>query len=394
MGGGEEGLRITSLTLRNWRTFKNLHIPLGQRLIVVGPNASGKSNLLDAIRFLRDLALPGGGLQDAVASRGGISRVRCLFARNNNKGAVEICVTLGDDQDAEQWTYSVSFKGEKGGLNRPIITRELVKRGAVVIVDRPDGSDADDAEQLIQTRLEQISANKEFRDISTFLAETRYLHLVPQIIRDTTRAGDYRDDPFGGDFIARMNSVPTRTRDAWLQRITRSLQIAVPQFESLKVVTDSAGRPHLESRYTNWRTRAARQDETDLSDGTLRLIGLLWALVEVGRKGAPVLLEEPELSLHPAVVRVLPRVLAGAQRGTGAQVLLTTHSPDLLADEGVRPDEVLVLTPTDDGTTGTTLAADPEATTLLQSGLTVEEVARARSEPPGVEQLAWVKLAR
>lgn len=89
--------------------------------------------------------------------------------------------------------------------------------------------------------------------------------------------------------------------------------------------------------------------------GRLRLIGLLWSLVEVGRKGAPVLLEEPELSLHPAVVSLLPRVLTGARRGSGAQVLLTTHSPALLQDEGIRPDEVLVLTVNPDGTTGKTL---------------------------------------
>jgi hypothetical protein len=71
--------------LRNWRSFKNLDVALGQRLVVIGPNASGKSNLLDAVRFLRDLARPGGGLQDAIQRRGSLSRVRCLFARNNNK---------------------------------------------------------------------------------------------------------------------------------------------------------------------------------------------------------------------------------------------------------------------------------------------------------------------
>lgn len=69
-------MRITHLSLKNWRTFKNLDV--GQRLVVIGPNASGKPNLLDAVRFSRDLSSPGGGLQDAVASRGGLGRVRCL----------------------------------------------------------------------------------------------------------------------------------------------------------------------------------------------------------------------------------------------------------------------------------------------------------------------------
>lgn len=65
-------MRITNLTLRNWRNFKNLEVRMGERLIVVGPNASGKSNLLDSIRFLRDLSRDGGGLQSAIRSRGGV----------------------------------------------------------------------------------------------------------------------------------------------------------------------------------------------------------------------------------------------------------------------------------------------------------------------------------
>ncbi len=386
-------MRITSLTLRNWRTFKNLDVTIGDRLIVVGPNASGKSNLLDSIRFLRDLSRGGGGLQSAVRNRGGLSRVRCLFARNYNKGHVEITVTLGEDDDPKEWTYSISFNGEKGGLNRPIVARELVKHGDTVVIERPDSSDDADPERLIQTALEQISANKDFREIADFLAEARYLHLVPQIIRDASRAGDQRDDPFGGDFIPRMNRVSSKTRDSWLRRITAALQIAVPQFESLQIVTDTSGRPHLESRYKNWREKGSRQDESDFSDGTLRLIGLLWSLVEVGRKATPILLEEPELSLHPAVVSLLPRMLASAQRGSGAQILLTTHSPDLLDDEGIRPEEVLELEPTTDGTVGNTIDRIPEALAQFDDGISLADIVRTRSAPTGIERLAGINLA-
>lgn len=384
-------MRITRLTLRNWRTFKNLDVPVGQRLVVIGSNASGKSNLLDSIRFLRDIAVPGGGLQDAVRLRGGLSRVRCLFARNNHHGWVGITVVLGEGAD-DQWTYSLSFRSETRGLHRPVVAEEIVKRGEQVLLQRPDEDDDEDPERLTQTALEQISENKDFRAVGDFFAETRYLHLVPQVIRDASRAGDAVDDPFGGDFIARMNRVPPKTRDAWLRRVTAALQIAVPQFSSLDVKVDAAGRPHLESRYTNWRTSGARQDERDLSDGTLRLIGLLWSLVEVGRKGAPVLLEEPELSLHPAVIRMLPSVLARAQRSNGAQVLLTTHSPELLTDEGIRADEVLLLIPTADGTEGVILSSDPQAVKLIDSGLTVAEVALPQTEPPNIEALAQVNM--
>jgi len=387
-------VRITKLSLRNWRTFKNLDVEVGRRLIIIGPNASGKSNVLDSVRFLRDLARPGGGFQDAITSRGGVSRVRCLFARNNFKGRVGITAGLASDDGADAWEYSVAFTAERAGRHRPVIAHERVAHNGTVLLERPDDKDSDDPERLTQTALEQISENKAFRPVAEFLADTRYLHLVPQVIRDAARAGDALNDPFGGDFIARMNRVtPKTTKDAWMRRVTEALRLAVPQFSELTITVDPDGRPHLEGRYTNWRQDGARQDERDLSDGTLRLIGLLWSLVEVGRRGAAVLLEEPELSLHPAVIRTLPAVLARAQRSNGAQVILTTHSSELLSDDGVRADEVLLLNVTDDGTEGTLLSDDDAAGKLVEAGLSVAEVALPRTEPAGVGGLRAINLA-
>ena len=66
-------MRLTHLTLKNWRNFRSADFPARDRLFVVGANASGKSNLLDALRFLSEVASVGGGFQDAVASRGGMA---------------------------------------------------------------------------------------------------------------------------------------------------------------------------------------------------------------------------------------------------------------------------------------------------------------------------------
>jgi predicted ATPase len=79
-------MRVTRLRLMNWRNFKTIDIRLSERVLIFGPNASGKSNLLDALRFLRDLTTSPGGLQYAVESRGGIRRVRFLNARSFNSG--------------------------------------------------------------------------------------------------------------------------------------------------------------------------------------------------------------------------------------------------------------------------------------------------------------------
>lgn len=78
---------LSHIRLKNWRNFQALDVPLRNVTYVLGPNASGKSNMLDALRFLRDVSKrQGGGLQAAIAERGGISKAmlikvhRCRFS--------------------------------------------------------------------------------------------------------------------------------------------------------------------------------------------------------------------------------------------------------------------------------------------------------------------------
>ena len=74
-------MQFKHLKLSNWRNFTVVDVSLASRMFLVGPNASGKSNLLDPFRFLRDIVKAGGGFQKAVEDRGGVSSLRCLAAR-------------------------------------------------------------------------------------------------------------------------------------------------------------------------------------------------------------------------------------------------------------------------------------------------------------------------
>lgn len=381
-------MRVTHVRASNWRNFKSLDFPLEDRLFIVGPNASGKSNLLDLFRFLGDVAGAGGGLAAAFDKRGGLTKVRSLFARNHQKGRLIIDVRL---QDADAvWRYHLSVRGEKGGRNRPIVDAESVERNGEILLQRPDAADVADPERLTQTHLEQISANQSFRLLAEYFAKARYFQLVPQLIRDPSRLGGAPDDTYGSDFIAQMNAVQPRTQAAWLRRIQDALRAAVPEFESLKLEVDSAGRPHLVAGYRNWRDKPARQSEADFSDGTLRLIGLLWTLVSAPANGGVLLLEEPELSLNAAIVRTLPTVLAAAQRDRSMQVLLSTHAPELLGDEGVLPREVLVLRVTGDGTTATLLSEIDEVADELAAQLPTSEVVDGLVSPQDLAGLIAV----
>ena len=385
-------MRITHLAASNWRNFKNVEFDVGERLFVVGPNAAGKSNLLDIFRFLSDIAGQGGGLAFAIKRRGGLAKVRSLFARNNARGRLVVDVKLRDGEDT--WRYRISVKGERGGQNRPVVDEELVTKNDREILRRPDDRDRKDEVLLTQTHLEQIASNQRFRPIADYFDRVQYFHLVPQIIRDPSRTLVANDDPFGSDFIVQMNATAPRTRDAWLRRMREALRAAVPGFDSLSIELDPAGKPHLIAGYKNWRSAPSKQNEADFSDGTLRLIGLLWAIIRTPANPGILLLEEPELSLNSAIVRILPSMLAQARRSSDLQVILSTHAPEILDDEGISPSEVLVLRVTDDGSRADLLSSLPEAMSDLALGLTTSDVVNGLIAPEDLTGLVQAVRSR
>ena len=242
-------MRLTHLTLKNWRNFKHADFDLQDRMFVIGPNASGKSNLLDALRFLKQIASTGGGFQDAVERRGGMPRIRCLAARNFNHGHVTLGIKIGDDDQPCRWSYKVTFTAESRGRHRPILKTEVVKKQDEIVLERPTPEDGADPERMTQTYLEQVNVNREFREIVEFLGSIRYLHLVPHLIREPERGAHRLDDPYGADFLLRIAKTPEKTRSRRLGRINQALKVAVPQLDRLELVQDEIGGWHLEARY-------------------------------------------------------------------------------------------------------------------------------------------------
>jgi hypothetical protein len=230
-----------------------------------------------------------------------------------------------------------------------------------------------------------VNVNREYRDLAEFFGGVSYLHIVPQLVREPDRSVGRRNDPFGGDFLEQLARAQERTRVARLRRIQEALQIAVPQLQELKLERDARGTPPPIGRYEHWRKHGARQDEAQFSDGTLRLLGLLWAVLD-GR--GPLLLEEPELSLHPAVVRQIPRLFANVQRNTGRQILVSTHSRDVLADDSIGLDEVLVLEPGKEGTVVRRALEYEDAADMVDGGLSLSDILLPRTSPEHIAQLA------
>ena len=345
--------------------------------------------MLDALRFLRDVAAIGGGLQHALEIRGGLRRVRCLAARNFNHGHVSMSIRLDDSSSDTRWHYELSFKSERRGKHRPIVESEIVRRNDDVVLQRPNAEDENDKERLTQTALEQVNSNRDFREIAEYLDGIRYMHLVPQIIRDPEMGHNGDMDPFGRDLLVRMAETKPRPLKSRLGKINEALRVAVPQLQEIHLVRDAAGTPHLEASYQHWRLNDARQDERDLSDGTLRLTGMLWMLTEKASKANRVILmEEPELSLHDAIVRRLPTLLSRATRHNDTQAILSTHSMEILADPGLGLDEVVILQPDKVGTTAI-LAADVDGIEEhLDLDFSLDEILAQRTTPSGIEKLS------
>ncbi len=378
---------LSHIRLKNWRNFRSLDVPLRNVTYVLGPNASGKSNLLDALRFLRDVSKnQGGGLQAAIAQRDGISKVRCLHARRDPEVEIDIELSRELDQATPTWRYVLAFKPEGKGAQRLLVSREQVWKDGAQLLNRPDKNDARDALLLTQTHLEQIQANQQFRELADFLSDITYLHLVPQLLRFGEKIGGQRlaDDPFGQGFLERLSKTPERTRTARLRKISAALSLAVPQFKDLRFAKDDMGRAHLEARYAHHRPNAGWQSEEHFSDGTLRLFGLLWALLE---GNSMLLLEEPEISLNDAIVKEIPLIIARLQRDlkTKRQVVLTTHSEALLSNPGIDERGVVLLETSSQGSTGRTIDIYEEQ--ALGAGLSVAEVVLPKTRPSKVSEL-------
>lgn len=375
-------MQFTRIELENWRNFSSVATTLQRRVFLVGPNASGKSNFLDAFRFLRDIADPkGGGFLAAVSKRGGVSQIRSLHARRYPNVAIEVALDLNGDGE---WVYRLEFTQDNQRV--PKVSKELVSRNGEMLVNRPYAEDADDPNRLTQTYLQQVNTNKEFRAVAEAFAQIRYLHLVPQLVREPDRSVGRERDPYGGDFLEQLARTPRRTLLSRLSRIASALRVAVPQLKELALDRDpSTGVPHLKGLYQHWRPNAGWQTEEQFSDGTLRLFGLLWVFLD---GSAPLLLEEPELSLHAEVVRHIPQMMARLGRRTGRQTIVSSHSAELLSDEGISADEVLVLQPSSEGTRIGVAADDSQVRALLAGGVSMDEAVLPRTAPQGAEQLA------
>jgi predicted ATPase len=314
----------------------------------VGPNGSGKSNFLDALRFVSDALNT--TLDHALRDRGGINDVRRRSAGHPTHFSIELRFRLPDGSEGlyrfkigAQTRGGFEVQSEEFKLARAVglisDMHFLVERGQVVSAS----IGAPPAAAIDRLYLVNVSGLAEFRPVYDALRRMGFYNLDPNQIRElqSPDAGELlaRD---GGNLASLLGRLERESPKA-KERIEEYLSKVVPGVSGVE--TRSVGpketiefRQQVGANQHPWRFLAA-----NMSDGTLRALGILVALFQSSNGAVhrvPLVgIEEPEVALHPAAAEVLRDSLRDASRAT--QVIVTSHSPDLLDDSDIPDDWIM-----------------------------------------------------
>lgn len=328
---------LQRLKLRNFRSIEDCRVTLRPLTLLVGPNGSGKSNFIDALRLVAESLRT--SLEHALRERGGVGEVR----RRSSGHPTHFAIDLDMQVAGVSAQYGFEVGAQKDGFR---IARELCRVGPHHYEIR-DGrhvrAPVPNAPPASVDRLYLVTASglPEFRPLYDALSTMGFYSAQPERIRalQVPDQGEIlsRDGSNLASVIRRMR----RESPAALQRVEELLARVVPGVDGVdaKEIAHTMSlefRQRVEGASHPWRFPAIA-----MSDGTLRATALLVALYQprVRAEMIPlVALEEPETALHPAAAGVLFDALRGATSRT--QVLVTTHSPDLLDHDGLSADEI------------------------------------------------------
>ncbi len=334
---------LTRVRLRHYRSIADADVELGRLLLLVGPNGSGKSNFLDALEFVSDSLRT--GLGEAIRSRGGIYGVA---HRSTTPSRFSIDLEFRWPGAAGNYGFEVSsarppeFRVDREWC-RVDPTDDSPAHGAYFETDKADAVVSSEAlmppRSVDRLFLPVASSLVPFRQVADGLAAINVVNLNPDTMRGLNSpepGARIRRD--GSNAASVLRQLDEAADSALRARIDDYLGAIVPGLhgvshtdfgglESLSFVQDQPGA-------SPWTFRAQ-----SVSDGTLRAAGLLIALfAQSGRVQGPVGIEEPESGLHPAAAAVLLDALRDASERR--QVIVTSHSPDLLDHNDFTLDEI------------------------------------------------------
>ncbi len=338
---------LTIVTVQDYKSIGETLVHLSPLSVLVGRNGVGKSNFIDALKFVADSLQT--SLDHAIRSRGviyGISR----RGAESPRFTVGVAIRLPNLQTAfYAITVSVRQSGEFGistenleirSSDGEIVGGYEVAAGEVITasIDQPPPARRD--------RLYLVSASgfPEFRPVYDALSGMRFYDFNAEVMKKTQApdvGGWLRPD---GSNVASVVARLSNEQPSIMSRITQYLAAIVPGIVSIERV--SLG-PVETLKFFQQSSDLSKPHEFfawNMSDGTLRALGSLVAVAQLANRGgyaSLVSIEEPETSLHPAAAAALMNGLREAT--THTQVILTSHSPDLLDQMNLETDTLLAV---------------------------------------------------
>ena len=384
---------LTRVRIENFRSITACDVRLGPLTVLAGPNAAGKSNFLDALRFVRDALRTSPG--QALEPRGGLEEIlhRSPAGAQADTFRIRLDVTVPAPQpDGERGALDASYLLEVGADSeadgRPGIRREelLFFQGPVLFslpdFDRQFRSDDWRDDLLLSTASRR---QREAYPVARSLHSMRFYELHTPVLRDIDQTPSRSGDVVlgeRGEHLARVLSRLAENRPWVKDTIDGYVSTMIENAAGLdgKEFAE-ADLAYVVGRFLEDGSHK-QVDRRSLSDGTLRLAGVLAALFQSRALNGSIPLigiEEPEISLHPPVLGALYDALVGASHNT--QVMVTTQSADLLDNPAADPDHLLVIR--DDGHGSTIGPIDETGRRLLADGvLTLPELLRSGEMRP------------
>ena len=365
-------MKLTHIAITNWRNFAHIEFDLSSRLFVVGPNSSGKTNLLGALRFLGDIGRR--GLVAASEDLGGPDRyfrsgadsAAFVATFNDTQNSTEFALFLrlmsagsestkrGSDAD-QTFAFPMTdpLTGEPNDRYQDV--HQTITAGGKKPADEGESFPVED-EEAQRTRVRQT------------LAGIRYIHPNPKKMLE--RADRY-DPDHGTGFFQHAGRFSDQQLDAVVDRIRPIMASVVPEVPNLSYQRMGLGTEVVFYSDTPVRGASGVYSHEQFSEGTLRLLGMLFDLATLPRDTSVVLIEEPETFLQASVVRSLPSLLAEVAMNRDVQMVISTHSPELIDSELVLPSQVLMLRSENGETTGELLSEsnDPRIKAVVSAGL-------------------------
>lgn len=380
---------IERVVLRNYKSIGSCDVRLGPLTYLVGPNGSGKSNFLDSLHLVRDAL--SGSLDNALKERGGLSEVRRRSSGHPNHFGIRLEFLL---KSGQRGYYAFNVGALKSG-GYEVQTEECViagrGKGPFFKIDRGTLRSTSEATfpAVTADRLALVAASglTAFRPVFDALTAMGFYNLNPKLMRELQKPQEGRLLQPVGENIASVIGHLKQVAPQQLEIIQEYLQAVVPMvhgverkplgpMETVEFRQEMAGAKHP------WKFLAQ-----NMSDGTLRALGVLAALFQGNPDYSPTLvgIEEPETALHPAASAALREALTRASGDT--QIIVTSHSPDLLDDPHLSADALRSVV-SDEGETRIASLDEASRDAMRQRLFSAGELLRLNQLAPDPVELA------